>query len=844
MILRRSLRKIIVLLLSLSAVFFVLQVSFIQRYLVSSVASSLVGGDSLIEFDELTGIFPFKFNVKNFSFKTDSLSIKSDFIEIKFRKSIFSIDKLNVGNISIDFSDTSFDIKKSCTLYFPLLVQRFVRKFYCKNAFINKINIGEISIDNNQTYIQMNKMSIRPKDTQEIIILSKFDKNERKIISSINMMNNDCIVSYFLDKNQISIVLKNKDFENIFFDGYILDSGAQGILQTFGVKILSNINVDEHFINMDFETDFLEEHCSCKAQYIFNNNSLLIKKMQFGSIAIADNFLISDNKISDIKIKFPHGIVIGKNIALSNLGTSLGEYSIKDIELSDFQKYFKYKVSGKISGVADLSDKKEKIDIKIRDAKAEQVKVPNLILQGIIRKNVVDLKCVFDLYGKQNVFLIKSDLNNWILQDDCNVNIKCNGMAKIANLFDIGSDALVSGDINYNFFLNGKRKDFKVEGKFIISEGYYGNNITGTIVKNADLHILLNNNKIKIKNISATDYTNIPNKLKGHGEITFKNGRWYVDSLIKIENFKAFDIKGFCGSLNGDITVNGGIGKSIIIGGSLFMKDAKFDISSVIARANRSFDIINENKKLKKNTRIKTQHCSLKINAKFHDVLKIYGGGLDSIWTGGIDISGPLDNPSYDGIIKLSKGKMEVSGKRFSLSDGVVSVNSENPGIFFVNVAASKKVGDIKILAKFLQDRKGTNVSLYSIPSMSQKDILSYFLFDKRASDITQGEGFVLLSVLGKMSGKGDFDILDKFKNVLGLDSLEIKRDIDSNDNEYGALSIGKKLGKIKVSVDQGTAQNTTKVVVEAKVGDRAKVVIDHSSANAIGAGVMWSKRY
>jgi autotransporter translocation and assembly factor TamB len=116
-------------------------------------------------------------------------------------------------------------------------------------------------------------------------------------------------------------------------------------------------------------------------------------------------------------------------------------------------------------------------------------------------------------------------------------------------------------------------------------------------------------------------------------------------------------------------------------------------------------------------------------------------------------------------------------------------------------------------------------------------------LFDKDSSDISTGEGLVLFTVMDKVTGVDSFSIIDKMKTTLGLDTITIKK-ADSNKGEYDAVSIGKKIGKIQVSVEQGAAAGTTGVTVETKVAKNAKMIVDMSGKNSIGAGISWSRRY
>ena len=101
-----------------------------------------------------------------------------------------------------------------------------------------------------------------------------------------------------------------------------------------------------------------------------------------------------------------------------------------------------------------------------------------------------------------------------------------------------------------------------------------------------------------------------------------------------------------------------------------------------------------------------------------------------------------------------------------------------------------------------------------------------------------------LLSVMTKLSGGTDFNILGRMKTIFGFDSISMKKGKTQSGEEYDAVSLGKKIGKFKVSVDQATGSNGTNVVAEVDVAKNTKVSVDLSSKDSFGGGILWSRRY
>ena len=204
-------------------------------------------------------------------------------------------------------------------------------------------------------------------------------------------------------------------------------------------------------------------------------------------------------------------------------------------------------------------------------------------------------------------------------------------------------------------------------------------------------------------------------------------------------------------------------------------------------------------------------------------------------------MTGDLLEPTYAIEAKLKSGKIELTDNAFKLKDGDVLINNADTKIY---VSAEKMIDKITVGAKFTQKEGQSKVDFYSNPYMSDKDVMSYILFDKNASEISMGEAMSLLGVMTKLSGGADFNILGRMKTIFGVDTISMKKGKTSSGEEYDAVSLGKKIGKFKVSVDQATGSNGTNVVAEADIAKNTKVSVALSSKDSFGGGILWSRRY
>jgi autotransporter translocation and assembly factor TamB len=261
--------------------------------------------------------------------------------------------------------------------------------------------------------------------------------------------------------------------------------------------------------------------------------------------------------------------------------------------------------------------------------------------------------------------------------------------------------------------------------------------------------------------------------------------------------------------------------------------------------SSRAIDLIEpiHNTKHESSKRNFTPSLKCPVNIKFNikQGLKITGYGIDSLWNGGATIAGNITALQYNAKMILKNGKIAVSDNNFKLKNGEILFDSTG---LKVNVSAEKKLENKIVGARFFQNEKGTKVKFFSSPHMSKKDILSYMLFDKSSADISITEGLTLFSVMNQISGGSDVNIITKLKTTLHFDSIALRRNSNSRNEEYNAVSIGKKIGKLRISVDQGAAKDTTNVVIETNIAKNTKISVDLSGKESIGAGISLSKRY
>ncbi len=168
------------------------------------------------------------------------------------------------------------------------------------------------------------------------------------------------------------------------------------------------------------------------------------------------------------------------------------------------------------------------------------------------------------------------------------------------------------------------------------------------------------------------------------------------------------------------------------------------------------------------------------VNLKIHDNLKINAMGLRSQVEGELNISKKSDSPEVrgKGTIALKNATANLYGHKFIFNEGrtVFKKDIANPALNFEVVADPSSLDeDVTVGVKVSGTADDPKVDLFSKPTMSKNEIISYLLYghglDKNDSSESENYGSVLLMTLGLGTTTG---VLNSVIGVFGMDRVQV----------------------------------------------------------------------
>lgn len=441
-----------------------------------------------------------------------------------------------------------------------------------------------------------------------------------------------------------------------------------------------------------------------------------------------------------------------------------------------------------------------------------------------------------------------------------NVNLNAEGeLDPYLHLF-YNDTTNLSGQAKIALNVSGQLDAPQIKGHIDLINGAFESLSTGALYHNIQAHLEGDGSKIVLTQLSAQDNKN--GQISATGTIHLDASQQFPfefdiqPSRIFILDSDYIDI-----SASGKLHLAGNTQKSKLEG-ELNIEQASVHLEEALPQSIKKIDIkyINtlENDPLLRFIEKRDTHFPIDLNVKLNapQNITVEGKNLKSEWKGSLVATGTVDNLQLNGDVRLTFGEYNFNGKVFNLTQGNIHFGGSLDKKTTLYIVASKEMDRItaEIIIKGAVDKPV--VSFRSNPPLSQREVLSYILFNRGISDITQDQGdqlsqsFISLNTSEQASSSDDF--LSRLRNNIGIDRLDFTSNDNKENKEFG-LQVGKHITEnILISVKQGMVSLSPIIAVEAKlhknIKAQAEVGIRQSSmeqdSTPIRMSIKWKKDY
>lgn len=408
----------------------------------------------------------------------------------------------------------------------------------------------------------------------------------------------------------------------------------------------------------------------------------------------------------------------------------------------------------------------------------------------------------------------------------------------------------LDGYIKMDLQAKGTWKEPKIGGTLDLLKGSFESTNTGAIFHEIEAHVEGSTSKLELKKFSAKDDKKGVIQAKGFLELDFQKNFPY-EFLITCSKVSLIDADYASLSASGDLQLVGNKDKGKLKG-ELYVDKASIHLEESLPSSIKTVEVVYVNAPENEN---KTPHLSatssekidVDVSLKVENTISVEGKSISSTWKGGVVISGHFDQLLFDGDLNIVKGEYNLNGKIFNLSQGNIHFGGPLSKKTTLYIIASKDINNIltEIIVKGPISKP--LVSFRSNPPLSQREILSYILFNRGIYDITTDQGahlsqsFMEFQTSAQASSSNDY--LSRLRNNVGIDRLDFG---SSNDSDY-SLEIGKNITEnVAFSVNKSIIDAIYSYAIEAKLRKnlKAEAVVGVGDGYQLRTSIKWKHDY
>lgn len=179
----------------------------------------------------------------------------------------------------------------------------------------------------------------------------------------------------------------------------------------------------------------------------------------------------------------------------------------------------------------------------------------------------------------------------------------------------------------------------------------------------------------------------------------------------------------------------------------------------------------------------------------------VRGRGLDAELGGSVRVQGNTANVVPSGALNLIRGRLDILGKRLTLSSARLDLQGDL--IPFIEVVAANESDGIATFVRIEGPADAPEITFTSAPELPQEEVLARLLFGRGLQNISAFQAAQLASAVATLAGRGGDGIVGRLRKGFGLDDL----DVTTSATGETSLRAGKYISErvyTEVEVDQG----------------------------------------
>ncbi|WP_295950037.1 translocation/assembly module TamB domain-containing protein [uncultured Bartonella sp.] len=437
--------------------------------------------------------------------------------------------------------------------------------------------------------------------------------------------------------------------------------------------------------------------------------------------------------------------------------------------------------------------------------------------------------------------------------DGIDLHVKGAAPMGIVNQFLAERGTQVSGSANIDATVRGSFTKPELNGHFALANGTFIDPQSNLRLNNIVVDAGLSGERIVLNRVNASSSAGGTISANGSISTDFAAGM-PADMTVRLNHTRYSDGEMVVATVDGSLTVTGGLLNNPVIGGDLTIEKAEItvpdrfggaalidvkhkhltkDIETTLERAK-----IDTGKNKVATAPAKPSVVQLKLHIRAPNQIFVRGMGLDVELGGEIGLFGPVNEIHPVGGFQMLRGRFEILSQRLTFTEGTVTlVGNLNPEVNFV---ATTQGSDITVTVTVSGTINALSVSFTSVPILPQDEVLARLIFNRSISELSPFQIAQLASAAAELAGVTNTSLLGSLRSTTGLDDLDVVTDKQGNTGVKAGRYIR---DNIYLGVEAGSGGNT-KGTVNLDISKNLKAKGALGAQGDSSVGVFYEKDY
>ena len=309
----------------------------------------------------------------------------------------------------------------------------------------------------------------------------------------------------------------------------------------------------------------------------------------------------------------------------------------------------------------------------------------------------------------------------------------------------------------------------------------------------------------------------------------------------------------FDARLTGDVHLTGPLSAGAVVSGAVTVDQAEIHIpNSPLGRQGVAMPGLTHvgedaashqtrvNAGIASGTRLGRQPVPLGLDLTLTAPGRVYvrGRGLDAELGGSLQLGGTTRDVVPAGSFTLIRGRLDLLGNRFNLTDGSASmIGSFMP---FVRLTATTDSDGVQTSVTLAGQADAPEITFSSVPELPQDEVLARLVFGRSLTSLSPFQAAQLALSVATLTGRAENSILSRTRAAMGLDDLDFTVDPEGNTRLRAGRHIGDRV-YTDISVDNtGQGEVTINLDLTPSIRLRGRADSDGGS----GLGIYFERDY